>query len=116
MEELFDEEFLEKIMMGVAVAGTAKSLGKEAIMSANSGNFEKARELFKEAKKEFLKVHGSHFELIQQEAQGKSIPISLLLVHMEDHVMTTSAFLDTVDDQISLIERVCKLEKLLQKN
>ena len=53
MEEkkLLSEEMLEKIMMGVAIAGTAKSLGKEALSQANQGNFEKARELYLEAKK-----------------------------------------------------------------
>ncbi len=115
MAEQFDEEVLEKIMMGVAVAGTAKSLGKEAIMQANAGDFIKARATFKEAKAEFLKVHASHFEMITKEASGEAVPISLLLIHMEDHVMTTSAFLDTVEDQISLIERVHKLELALKK-
>lgn len=53
MEEkkLLSEEMLEKIMMGVAIARTAKFLGKEALSQVNQGNFEKARELYLEAKK-----------------------------------------------------------------
>ena len=43
-KELLSEEMLEKIMMGVAIAGTAKSLGKEALNQANQGDFQKARE------------------------------------------------------------------------
>lgn len=113
MEEIINEELLEKIMMGVAIAGTSKSLGKEAITYANSGHFEKAREAFCEAKKHFLEVHSCHFELIQQEASGEPVDLSLLLIHMEDHIMTTSLFLDTVEDQINLIERVARIEKIL---
>ena len=45
------EEIMEKIMTGVAVAGTAKSLGKEALIKANQGEFEEARALLSEAKK-----------------------------------------------------------------
>ena len=41
-KELLSEEMLEKIMMGVAIAGTAKSLGKEALNQANQGDFLKA--------------------------------------------------------------------------
>ena len=54
--EIIPEEILEKIMTGVAVAGTAKSLEKEAIVKANEGNFEEARNLFLEAKKQFVEV------------------------------------------------------------
>ena len=30
---------------------------------------------------------------------------------MEDHIMTTSLFLDSLEDQINLIERIDKLRK-----
>lgn len=110
-EEIMNEELLEKIMMGVAIAGNAKSLGKEAMGYANSGDFLEARKTLLEARKSFLEVHASHFELIQKEASGEKLDISLLLIHMEDHVMTTSLFLESLEDQINLIERVYKLEK-----
>ena len=115
MEEkkLLSEEMLEKIMMGVAIARTAKFLGKEALSQANQGNFEKARELYLEAKKSFVEVHGSHFDLIQKESSGERVDICLLLIHIEDHIMTTGLFLDTLEDQINLIERVHKLETLM---
>lgn len=113
MDEIMNEELLEKIMMGVAIAGTAKSFGKEAIAYANRGDFDKARETYMEAKKHFLEVHACHFELIQQEASGEPVDLSLLLIHMEDHIMTTSLFLDTVEDQINLIERVARLEAVV---
>ena len=108
------EEIMEKIMTGVAVAGTAKSLGKEALIKANQGEFEEARALLSEAKKTFVEVHGCHFEFIQKEASGEKIDICLLLIHMEDHIITTSLFLDSLEDQINLIERIDKLEKLIK--
>lgn len=113
-KELLSEEMLEKIMMGVAIAGTARSLGKEALNQANQGDFQKARELFAEAKKSFVEVHGSHFDLIQKESSGEKVEICLLLIHMEDHIMTTGLFLDSLEDQINLIERVYKLEAKLK--
>ena len=114
MNEQFSEEILEKIMLGVASAGNAKSLGKEAIFLANENKFEEARNLFKEAKKSLLEAHSFHFDFIQKEASGEKIELSLLLVHLEDHIMTTSSFLDSLEDQINLIERVSKLESLIQ--
>lgn len=109
-KELISEETLEKIMMGIAIAGTAKSLGKEALVKANKGSFEEARKLFQQAKKHFLETHDCHFNLIQKEASGETVELCLLLIHMEDHIMTTSLFLDTLEDQINLLERVYKLE------
>lgn len=113
-EQIMNEELLEKIMMGVAIAGTAKSLGKESLNYAKEGNFEEAENLFKEAKKTFVEVHGSHFDLIQKEASGEKVDISLLLVHMEDHIMTTSLYLELVEDQIALFKRLTKLESLIK--
>lgn len=114
MNEQFSEEILEKIMVGVASAGTAKSLGKEALsLALNENKFGEARELFKEAKKSLLEAHSFHFDFIQKEASGEKIELSLLLVHLEDHIMTTSSFLDSLEDQITLIERVYKLESLI---
>ncbi|MGL4567632.1 MAG: PTS lactose/cellobiose transporter subunit IIA, partial [Fusobacteriaceae bacterium] len=110
-ENIMNEEVLEKIMMGVAIAGNSKSLGKEALSHANRGDFPEARKILLEAKKSFLEIHNSHFELIQKEASGEKLDISLLLIHMEDHVMTTSLFLETLEEQINLVERVYKLEQ-----
>lgn len=113
-KEILSEETLEKIMMGVAIAGTSKSLGKEALKEANQGNFQKARELFNEAKKNFIEVHNCHFDFIQKESSGERVDICLLLIHMEDHIMTTGLFLDTLEDQINLIERIYKIESKLK--
>ena len=114
-EGMTKEEILEKVMNGITVAGTAKAIGKEAIMYANGGAFDKAREAYGEAVEMFLDVHESHFNFIQLEAQGMPVDLSLLLIHMEDHIMATSSFLDTIEDQILIVERITKLEKLVLK-
>lgn len=100
-------------MMGVAIAGTAKSLGKEALNQANQGDFQKARELFAEAKK-FYWSSWFAFWSYSKESSGEKVEICLLLIHMEDHIMTTGLFLDSLEDQINLIERVYKLEAKLK--
>ena len=70
-KELLSEEMLEKIMMGVAIAGTAKSLGKEALNQANQGDFQKARELFAEAKKSFIEFMVRILILFKKNHQEK---------------------------------------------
>ncbi len=113
VEGMSKDEILEKITNGITIAGNAKNIGKEAIMYANGGEFDKARIAYGEAIELFLKVHDSHFDFIQLEAKGMPVDLSLLLIHMEDHLMATSSFLDTIQDQISLVERVAHLEKLV---
>lgn len=110
LEEQLSEEYLEQIMMGVAIAGTAKSLGKEAVALAIKGDFDGARKLAAEAHQQFTEVHGAHFDMISKEARGERVDVCLLLVHMEDHVMTTALYLESVEEQIALLERVAKLE------
>ena len=113
-KELLSEEMLDELRQSMHLIAVFPMLGKEALNQANQGDFQKARELFAEAKKSFVEVHGSHFDLIQKESSGEKVEICLLLIHMEDHIMTTGLFLDSLEDQINLIERVYKLEAKLK--
>lgn len=67
------EEIMEKIMTGVAVAGTAKSLGKEALIKANQGEFEEARALLSEAKKHLLKFMDAILNLSKKKLLEKKL-------------------------------------------
>ncbi|EPZ54826.1 PTS system, Lactose/Cellobiose specific IIA subunit [[Clostridium] sordellii ATCC 9714] len=54
-------------------AGDAKSTAHEALSEAKDGNFEKARELLKEASETLNKAHRFQTELIQAEASGRRL-------------------------------------------
>ncbi len=81
---------LEMAAMGlVGNSGESRSLSFEALNYAKNGNFEKAEELLNEAKKYSLMAHEVQTELICKEADGNKIELGLLMVHAQDHLMTS---------------------------
>ena len=98
-------------MQLIAAAGDAKGCAFEALTEANDGNFEKAEELLKQATAATLPVHKQQMELITATAQGEEVPIEVLLVHAQDHLMNSELAQDLIRELITLYKRVDALEK-----
>ena len=98
-------------MQLIAAAGDAKGCAFEALTEANDGNFEKAEELLKQATAATLPVHKQQMELITATAQGEEVPIVVLLVHAQDHLMNSELAQDLIRELITLYKRVDALEK-----
>jgi cellobiose PTS system EIIA component len=86
-------------------SGNAKSLLMEAMYKAREGKFSEAREKVIEAKTELKNAHHSQTSLIQSEAGGQQYKINILLVHAQDHLMTTLTTRDLVEEIIFLHEK-----------
>lgn len=86
----------------ILFAGNGRSYAMEAIEEAKKGNFQKAEELIKKAGEEISKAHSFQTELIQQEAQGQTVDVNILLVHAQDHLMTSMVVRDLANEIIEL--------------
>ena len=90
----------------VGNAGEARSLAFEALAQAKNKNFEKAKELLEESKQASLKAHHIQTDLICQEADGNKVEIGLLMVHSQDHLMTSILARELITEIISLYEKI----------
>jgi cellobiose-specific phosphotransferase system component IIA len=99
----------------IAAAGDAKGCAFDALNEANNGNFEKAEELLKEANSTTIPVHKEQMQLITATANGEEVPIDVLLVHAQDHLMNSELAQDLIRELITLYKRVDSLEKEVQK-
>lgn len=98
---------IEEIAMTiVGNAGEARSLAFEALAQAKNKNFEKAKELLEESKQASLKAHHIQTDLICQEADGNKVEIGLLMVHAQDHLMTSILARELITEIISLYEKI----------
>lgn len=94
----------------ISNGGNAKGLVYEAMEAAEKGDFEQADRLMNEAD-EFLKVaHQTQTELLQGEANGDKHDISLLMVHAQDHLMTSIEVRNLADVVIRMNKRLHDLE------
>ncbi|WP_305152116.1 PTS lactose/cellobiose transporter subunit IIA [uncultured Dubosiella sp.] len=95
----------------IASVGAAKSMYMESMQAAQRYDFDKAEQLIEEAEEMFLKGHEAHANLIQQEASGKAVNPTLLLMHAEDQLMACETSKQIALQQILM----CKKFQLLEK-
>lgn len=94
---------LETIAMTlVGNAGEGRSLAFEALNEAKKGNFEKAEQLLKESQERTLAAHEIQTQLICNEADGNKTEMSLLMVHAQDHLMTSMLARELIAELIEI--------------
>ena len=80
----------------ISYAGDAFSSFFKAVEKARNGEFDEADELIKKGESELTNAHNA------QEAQGKDIEYSIMLVHAQDHLMTTIMYERVAKEFITL--------------
>jgi len=87
-------------------SGEARSMCLKAMSLLKDHQYNEARELMIEAKKPLNLAHKAQTNIIQNEAAGNKTEISLLMVHAQDHLMTTLSIRDIVEVMIDYAEQV----------
>lgn len=96
-------ENIEAVSFGIIVnAGDARSFAFEALNAAREGNFEKADELLKKSDASATLAHKAQTELLFKETNGVKTEINLLLVHAQDHLMTSMLASELIKEMIRM--------------
>lgn len=95
-------------MQLVGSAGESKSLCFEALAAAKKGDFEGAAAKINEAKQVFLQAHAVQTELICKEADGEEVKMGVLMVHAQDHLMTSLLARDLIEEMIEMYKQIKK--------
>ncbi len=102
----------ETIVMELIVnGGNARSKALEAVTAAGKREFSLAKEKMEQCSASLQKAHDCQTELLQKEAAGESgMPLSLLMVHAQDHLMNAMTIRDMARQMIQMY-RVIYREK-----
>lgn len=94
------------IMNIISTSGESKRLAFEALKQVKKNNFSKARNLILESRKLDLEAHKIQSRLISDEINPdkESEPISLLMVHAQDHYMSCQLARDLIETLIEVFE------------
>lgn len=92
----------------ITAAGGAKSNYIEAIQKAKQGRYEEAEELIRQGDELLKEGHQPHTDMIQKEAAGEDVKLSLILMHAEDQMMSTEVFKVMAEEMIELYKKVNK--------
>ncbi|WP_413507538.1 PTS lactose/cellobiose transporter subunit IIA [Serratia proteamaculans] len=98
---------LETSVMELLVhAGSARSSLLSALQLARRGEFEAASVRLEEAKAGIGRAHSLQTELIGMDEGCGKVPVSLILVHAQDHLMNAMLIQDLATDMIELYRRL----------
>lgn len=98
---------LETSVMELLVhAGSARSSLLSALQLARRGQFAAVEIKLEEAKAGIGRAHGMQTELIGMDEGVGKIPVSLILVHAQDHLMNAMLIQDLATDMIELYRRL----------
>lgn len=97
----------EMIIFGlITSSGSAKSYAMEAIQYAKENDFKSAKESLDLAAKDLSAAHKIQTSLIQNEAKGDRVPVSILLIHAQDHLMNAMMLKDLATEFVELYEKL----------
>jgi len=92
----------ECIFTIISFSGDAKSSAMEAIFHAKKG----ADQCLVEASKKLELAHNEQTKLIQTEASGNKVDVTLLLVHAQDHLMNSIIVKDLAVEFVDLYKKL----------
>ena len=97
---------LEEAVMEIIVnAGQSRSLCFEALLAARQGNIDEAKSLLREADGYARQAHKMQTKLIEQDAGEARQPMTLIMVHAQDHLMNSLLARELSEEIIHLYQR-----------
>ncbi|UUX35406.1 PTS lactose/cellobiose transporter subunit IIA [Fundicoccus culcitae] len=94
---------LELISMNlIANAGDARSYGFRALEAAKQGNFKEADDFLQKASEASNQAHQYQTDLLTNEANGEQLDINVLLIHAQDHLMTSMLAVELIKELVDI--------------
>lgn len=97
-------ELEQSIFRIISASGDSRGLAFEALRLARKGKFEEADAKMNEAKEHSIAAHDEQTSLITKEINGEPSNISLLMVHAQDHLMSSLLARDLIEEMIEILK------------
>ena len=92
----------------ISNSGVARTKAFEALSKARKGEFNEAKSLLKEAEESSLLAHKAQTELLQAEVNGEKLDYSIIMVHAQDHLMTSMLAKELIEEMVKMYEEFRK--------
>lgn len=86
----------------IANSGDARSFAFQALTAAKKGEFDVAEELLKKSDASATLAHKAQTDLLFKEANGEKQNVNVLLIHSQDHLMTSILASELIREIITL--------------
>ncbi|VDZ54204.1 N,N'-diacetylchitobiose-specific phosphotransferase enzyme IIA component [Serratia odorifera] len=106
-------DFESTIMELLVLAGSARSSALMALQQARAGEFNASAAHMADSKEAVQQAHRIQTRLISLDEGCGKLPINLITVHAQDHLMNAMVIQDLADDMIELFRRQAQRETAL---
>ncbi|WP_368901154.1 PTS cellobiose transporter subunit IIA [Oceanobacillus oncorhynchi] len=89
-------------------SGSSRTMIHEAFAMMRNNEFKNAADKLDEANEEVLLAHQSQTALLQQYSSGETINMEIIMVHAQDHLMTTMTLREVALEMLYLYEKLDK--------
>ncbi len=94
----------------ISEASNARSTFQQGIEASKEFDFEKAESLIEKGGKQLAQASGKHFSVIQEEANGESVPFSVLFIHAEDQLIMTEIKRDSAKELLDVYKKIMEMK------
>ena len=104
------EELESTVMELIINAGESKSCAMEALQAAKTGKWDEVDNLLAASLTANKRAHLVQTELIGlDEGEGK-VPVNLIMVHAQDHIMTAMLAKEMIEEMINIHRQLASLQ------
>lgn len=104
-EKMTSEELQVTAFDIIFHSGNARTLIHEAFALLRAESFTEAEGKLDEANQEILEAHRSQTHLLKEYASGQKIEMEIIMVHAQDHLMTTMTLLEVAKEMRYLYQK-----------
>ncbi|HFI0501810.1 TPA: PTS cellobiose transporter subunit IIA [Streptococcus suis] len=102
-----NNEDLQMAAFGIILSsGNARTIVHEAFAAMREGRYDEAEELLETANADMLEAHRAQTGLLQEYASGTEINVEIIMVHAQDHLMTTMTLREVALEMLALYRKV----------
>lgn len=94
----------------ILASGDARTLVHQAFEKMRSSSFQEAHSLLKAANDSLVKAHKTQSKMLQVYASGTEFACDILLIHAQDHLMTTMTLREVALEMLIIYQKMCDLE------
>ncbi|HAJ70372.1 MAG: PTS cellobiose transporter subunit IIA [Staphylococcus equorum] len=103
------EEIQEVAFNIILNSGDARTLVHEGFKAMRDYRFVEAEDKLEEANESLIKAHNIQTELLHNYAGGSKINMEVIMVHAQDHLMTTMTLREVALEMLMMYKKIEKV-------
>lgn len=100
------EEIQQVAFTIILHSGEARTIVHEAFKDMRNSRYDEAKEKLEESDDKLVEAHKAQTSLLKRYASGEDINMEIIMVHAQDHLMSTMTLREVALEMLAFYEKV----------